>query len=306
MLRCRRAATLLELAITLALGALVLGLIVATGVQQSRTYRGIADLLFAENQLRHATAILPVDLRGISAAGGDLPAGEARDTSLELRAMVGTSVTCAVTATGLVFPPAVPGHGFTSFISPLDVGDTAWVYGDSAGVRAWRAYAVAAISTSYSACPSGNGGSLISGGDADQPGLVVDLGLDSATSAVARGLPVRFTRLTRYSLYRSADHAWYLGMRAWNSDLGRFNQIQPVSGPYAGENGGGGGLHFDYRDSLGDALPSPVPNTRQVALIEVFVRTQTLGSIAFAGPQTGVDGRHADSATIAIALRNRR
>lgn len=306
MLRRRRAATLLELTITLTVGALVLGLIVATGVQQSRTYRGITDLLSAENQLRHATAILPVDLRGISAAGDDLPTGEARDTSLELRAMVGTSVTCAVTATGVVLPPFVPGHGYTSFISPLDVGDTAWVYGDSAGVRAWRSYAVGAISASYSACPAGIAGSLVSGGDPGQPGLVVDLGLDSATSAVTPGLPVRFTRLTRYSLYRSSDQAWYLGMRAWNSDLGRFNQIQPVSGPYAAETGGVGGLHFVYRDTLGNALPSPVPNTRQVALVEVFVRTQTLGSMAFAGPQTGADGRHADSATIAVALRNRR
>jgi hypothetical protein len=304
----RAGVTLLELTIALVLGGVVLAVVVSIGVLQERIYRGVADALDNQEQLRHAAAVLPVDLRGASVPGGDLVAGELRDSSIELRRTVGTGVVCELTAHGIALPPSGRGRALASFLSSLDAGDTAWVYHDSAGSDRWQGYEVQAIGHSLTACPSAAPMALVPAAADGQPRLTIDLGVDTAATGLSVGAPVRFTRLARYSVYRASDRAWYLGFRDWNAVSGQFNIIQPVSGPYASWNARSpGGLRFSYKDVSGLELGPPVADPRAVALIEILASTRTARPIEFSGPTAlGSDGRHADSISVVIALRNRR
>jgi len=116
------------------------------------------------------------------------------------------------------------------------------------------------------------------------------------------GSVLRVTRPVRYSLYRGGDGRWYLGQRDWNVTSLRFNTIQPVSGPFA--SAASRGLVFQYVDSTGAALPTPVSDPRAIALIRVDLRGQSRNVMrAFAGQ---AQGKSTDSVHVAVWLRNRR
>jgi hypothetical protein len=107
----------------------------------------------------------------------------------------------------------------------------------------------------------------------------------------------------RVSLYRAADGAWYVGRRDWNAALSRFNGIQPVTGPFL--SAAAGGLAFQYLDSAGGVLATPLANRGAVAAVRIDLRSETrLAPRAF-GTGTGRGGHH-DSASVVVLLRNRR
>jgi hypothetical protein len=120
--------------------------------------------------------------------------------------------------------------------------------------------------------------------------------------ATLTGAVVRVTRPVRYSLYRGGDGQWYLGQRDWNVTSLRFNTIQPVSGPFSSPSARG--LVFQFSDSTGAPLSSPVADTRAIALVRVDVRGQSRGAMrTFA---SGAQSKSGDSVRLAISLRNRR
>jgi hypothetical protein len=279
--------TLIELVSALTLTGFVLTLAVGAMVRESRSHLALAARGAARAQLQQAGLALAADLRALSPHAGDLPAAEARDSSIELRAHVGTATVCDTARGALAVrevaspdaPAGLPGW------SP-SAGDSAWLLFAADSAPRWEGRAVAAARRSAAAC-------------AGLPGVLLDVTAPPPLGTVP-GTPVRVTRHARWSLYRSADGQWYLGFREWSASLGRFDVVQPVAGPLAAYANTGGGLRFRYLDSSGAELPMGAADPRTVARIELVLRAPRL---AGRRPRAGELGLSSlDSETVAIAL----
>jgi hypothetical protein len=295
----RCGATLIELIVAMVVGGVALALIATISVRQQRLYADIADRAALAGQLRQAATVLPIELRGASSVSGDIR--EARDTAIELRATIASAVVCDTAAGSVVLAPSVAGAAtFASYLTAIVAGDTAWILtrGDSAD--AWLPYAVSSTATLASGSCSSLGPRLSATARAIAR---VSIRLASAPPvATLTGAVVRVTRPVRYSLYRGGDGQWYLGQRDWNVTSLRFNTIQPVSGPFSSPSARG--LVFQFSDSTGAPLSSPVADTRAIALVRVDVRGQSRGAMrTFA---SGAQSKSGDSVCLAISLRNRR
>jgi hypothetical protein len=295
----RRGATLLEILVTTIIGGLALTLITMLCVREQRVFADLAEQSASYAQLRDAEAILPIDVRMASSVGGDVR--EARDTSLELRETIASAVACDTAAGGVVLAPATAdAYTYSSFVSSVSAGDTAWLLVATDSSDGWRPYRVASSAAFRPGPCAALGPRLASPAIATARTVVV---LDSLSPALALGAPLRVTRPLRYSLYRGTDGRWYLGQRDWNSVTSTFNSIQPVSGPF--RSPALGGLEFRYLDSAGGALSAPVTNTRAIAAVLANLRSDTK-SATRALASAGQRGARVDSAALWILLRNRR
>jgi hypothetical protein len=260
----------------------------------------LADAAALAGQLRDAAAILPIDLRAVGVAAGDIR--EARDSAIEMRAVIASAVVCDTMANALILSPAAGGPGsFSAFSSTILAGDTAWLYVADDTLDSWRPYQVA---TSANAPPGACGvlGPQLTAADRLLTRTAISL-KTAPSAALLVGIPLRVTRPLRYSLYQASDGGWYLGERDWNAVTLRFNAVQPVSGPFL--SAAAGGLTLHYFDSTGVALASPVADSRAIASVRIELRGQTRNLARVLA--TGVaSGRGADSATIDLLLRNRR
>ena len=300
MSRTRRGVTLIEMMVVLVLGGLVLSLIAQIGLTLQRQFERAGARVLGSTQLREAAAILPLDLRALSVPAGDIAAGEARDSTLEIRAPIASGVVCAAEyggtgeLTGVLL--AFPGDTHGDFPSRLpQSGDTLWLLDQSATEERWRPTAVRSVREMSCAAP----------GSPTWSGFLLERAQHLQVDAVAMsagavvGTAVRVTRPERLSFYRASDGAWYLGLREWNATLARFNPVQPVSGPYRTPHGAGregAGVQFAYFDSLGAVVSSGAANTRRISRVEIMLRTAQRTNARVP----------ADSLTIAVALRNRR
>jgi prepilin-type N-terminal cleavage/methylation domain-containing protein len=298
--RSRHGATLLELLVVMIVGGIALGLLAAISTRQQRTLADVADATALSSQLREAASILPIDLRGLSVSAGDLR--EARDTAIEFRGTIASAVICDTTPHGVVLAPATPGGGpFSGFLASPDVGDTAWILRPNDSLDVWWPYR---ISTAASATPGAClplGPSLsTTARTLSRSSITFDA---SPPLADLIGAPLRITRPFRYSLYRASDNLWYLGARDWNSTALRLNTIQPVSGPYL--SAAQGGLRFQYLDTSGVTLPTPIADAGAISLIRIDIRGQTRSLARVLGSGQAPIKR-TDSATSLILMHNRR
>ena len=293
----RRGVTLVELVVAMTVGGIVLALVAAISVRQQRLHADLTDRLAVTEQLREASTLLPVELRGLAIDAGDLR--DARDTAVEFRSTIASAVVCDTIPGGLVLAPAASGVStFAGFLTSVGDGDTAWLLTPADSLDRWIPLPIAATGT-VAGGPCGSAGPVLDA--ASRSVRRVSLRLAAMSSAVAIGSVVRITRPTRYSLYRGGDSRWYVGARDWNSAANRFNTTQPVSGPFA--SAAGGGLELQYYDSAGTPLARPVVNRRAVASIRIAIRGQTREAMrAFSSAR----GRAGDSAVVALSLRNRR
>jgi prepilin-type N-terminal cleavage/methylation domain-containing protein len=293
----RRGVTLVELVVALTIGGMVLALVAAISVRQQRLHADISNRTALIEQLRQASTVLPIELRGIALDAGDLR--DARDTAIEFRSTIASAVICDTITGGLVLAPSDGGDTtFSGFLTTIAPGDTAWLFTPGDSADHWVPYSVSSSSTVVAgACPPG--GPEIGSVGRTLGRVAIRLAMMPASNAV--GAVLRVTRPTRYSLYRGGDGRWYVGARDWNASSNRFNTIQPVSGPF--NSAAAHGLEFQYFDSAGTPLATPVARAHDVALIRVAVRGQSRGAMrAFAGTR----GKASDSAIVAISLRNRR
>jgi prepilin-type N-terminal cleavage/methylation domain-containing protein len=297
--RGRRGFTLIELLVAMIVGGVAFALVATISVRQQRVYADLGDRAALAGQLRQATAILPIELHGVSPGAGDIR--EARDTAIELRGTIASAVVCDTLPGALILAPSVAGAAtFGSYLTPVIAGDTAWVFTPGDSLDRWLPFAVVAVgSVAPGECASG-AVKLTAEAKADTR---VSLRLAAAPSLGSTiGAPIRVTRPVRYSLYRGGDGRWYLGQRDWNATTLQFNTIQPVSGPFL--SAASHGMVFQYSDSAGQPLVAPVADTRAIALVAVDLRGQSRNAMrAFVN---GAQGRSADSVHLAIALRNRR
>jgi prepilin-type N-terminal cleavage/methylation domain-containing protein len=296
-MRGRPGVTLVELVVSLTIGGIVLALVAAISVRQQRLHADIADRTALAEQLRQASSVLPIELRGLATDASDLR--DARDTVVEFRSTIASAVVCDTASGGVVLAPAEAGDStFAGFLTSVAIGDTAWMFAPGDSLDSWAPFAVISVgSVPGAACSSL--GPLISPSAHTLSRVTLRLAPVPPVPSVI-GSVFRVTRPTRYSLYHSSDAHWYLGARFWNAPTNSFTTIQPVSGPFT--PAAAHGLEFQYFDSIGAALARPVANTRDVALIRAAIRGQSRNAMrAFAGR-----GRANDSALVAIAMRNRR
>jgi prepilin-type N-terminal cleavage/methylation domain-containing protein len=289
--RGRSGFTLVELALVMTLLGSVLALVVSVGTRLQRELLGASARIASTERLRDAVAILPLDLRILSAAAGDLRPGEARDSALEFRSTIGAAIVCASTTSSIVLAPALaPGERPTA--GRAEAGDTLWLLVDTDSAEHWRAFPIRAVGPTTLPCSVAIGTAQNRLYDDRHP-FEASVAVETVVAAV--GTPARITRPARYSLYRASDDHWYLGLRTWSASLGRFNQVQPLSGPY--HSPALAGSAFRYFDSTGARLPSGTQDTRRVARVEVVLMAER-------STESGDAPR--DSLVLAVALRNRR
>ena len=286
----------------LIVGGTALGLVSSISLREQRLIEDLAQATATSGQLRDAAAIVPIDLRAMSPAHGDIAAGQARDTSLELRATIASAVVCDTLGRAIVLAPAGSGSGtFGSIRTAIQAGDTLWLYSPTDTGEVWLPYSIAYVyGTGPGDCTAA--GPRLAAADLALGRLVVGLDAPPPLSS-AVGFPLRITRPLRYDVYRASDRLWYLGERDWNNSTLRFNIVQPVSGPFLAPSSYGAA--FIFLDSSGTVVPTPVADPRSIALVALDLRTQTPGSVRALGA-AATSGARRDSARIVILLRNRR
>ena len=260
-----------------------------TLIRQQRFYRGTTELLHAREGVRDAMELLSTDIRGMSVAD---TVRLLADSAIEFFANVGSSIVCETTDGNRVgLPRASSGrdNALTAFLSPPDTGDIAVFHREPLdGASEWERHRI----TSFGAGPPG----------AACPGFVLDLATP-LSAHVRASAPVRFIRRGRYSLYHGSDGRWHLGYRRCNAiGASACGVIQPLSGPYRdySSNPRNTGVLFEYFDGLGSRLTAG-ETPLAIARVDITARAESRQRIV-------VEGRAstpADSATVAIAIRNR-
>jgi hypothetical protein len=291
VLLIRRGHTLLELLVALGMGALVIGLGATIGFRHQRFHRDVVIAVERADQIDELVALMPISLRGIAPGEGDIPAGGARDTSLEFRATIASAVVCDSVGSTALLSPLDATSRLSSVLMRPEPGDTAWFLDVNSAFETWAPRPIAATFDSSAVCRVGSSTPY---GVSPRPSIALRLLTPPPPSSPV----VHVTRPWRYSVYRASDGRWYLGAKEWNPALGRFNTIQPVAGPLVSPSAGG--LRFQYLDSLGGTLPVVPPDVRAIAAIEAGFRVDSTIPGAYAHA-TSVRGR----ATVVIALRNR-
>ena len=257
----RRGSALLELLVTMAMMAVVGALAASAVAQQARVQGHVAAA--ATHRIQVQEALLPVarDIGSVSARGGDIPPGAARDSTLTIRATVATGLVCALDTTRANrFLVAVGAPDWR-----VDVGDTAWGFLAGADGRgAWRPALLGRVVSRRGRCTLG------------AATLELDHGAGAGWSP-AVGTAVRFTRHLRYSFYRGGDGDTYLGIREYSHALGTLATVQPVAGPFDRYRS-----RFAYLDSAGSERVSGAAATDAIAAVRVVVAPDAAAAAAVA------------------------
>ena len=277
----RRGVTLVELLVALSLGGLVLGVAASSMLRQQRGVRWTQALTGAELQLRAVLRLVADELEPLEAGAGDLAAGQASDSTLEIRAVVASSLTCDSSATVTLVPESSSSPPLGGVARLPAAGDSLWLFRDSLG---WQGRAVTAVSRGMVGC----------GVPTSAPGPAFTLALDRPADAPA-GSPVRVSRWERWVVYRSGDGRWHLGVRDWSGAASRYLPAQPVAGPFVRRAPNGQRTGFRYFDASGAELVPDGTNERSIAR----VRLTTLSSL----PGAPGDSVGRDSADAALSRR---
>jgi prepilin-type N-terminal cleavage/methylation domain-containing protein len=289
-----RGYSVLEMLVSLVIGAILIAGVGAIGFRQQRFQRDVVAIVERLEQLEQSGEMLPIAIRGISPVEGDIAAGGARDTSLEFRATIVTAVVCDSGHGSLVLAPTtIESPHLASVLARPDLGDTIWSFVGTATGPVWQPRTISTVIDSTVVCAPGG----LSPWSVQAPRRSITVRI-AAPLPVGPGAAIRITRPWRYSIYKSSDGDWYFGAREWNSASMKFNTIQPVSGPF--RSAASHGMQFRYFDSAASVIPSGATDTRAIALIQVTFRTDSV-----------LSGRYAHAVGIvsqsitSIALRNR-
>ncbi len=284
---------LVALWIFLLLGALAAAL-VSTAHQRAAS---VAGSTHAAAVLRHAAAPLVHDLRG-RAAGDPIIVD---DSTVDLMALVGSSVVCGASGTDrLVIPArALPGELPLSTWSrtPQDGDVVQLLVADSAG-GTWVERRVVGV-TSAAGLPCAIG---VTTAGARAPLLLT---VAPPPPAVAAGTPVRLLERVRYSLYRSGDGSWQLGRRRCGADPGAPCEIvQPVAGPLLANSVSPPGRGLLVEPLAPDGARLPMADASRAAAFRVVLRAPRAAARSWV-PVPGRDTAVADSLVTRVATRNR-
>ena len=278
----RQGTGLLEVLLALALASVVLSIATTSLLRQQRAQVRIRGQAGSDGQLRAATMVLAAQLAELDASAGDIASGSASDTALQFRAAVSTSFACGTSAGSVdLLPERDAGGAYAGTLSMPRSGDTLWWLGDSTWTGA-RVRSVDAVSVTCSAPLAFAGPSL-------------RLALTGSADTIPAGAPLRVTRQTHYSLYRSSDGTWQLGFREWSEAAGTFPSPQPVAGPLllaAGARRSG----YRYFDALGQEIEpiAGVADVTRIARIRITMRS------VVSGRDRGTDSVRTDSVDVGL------
>jgi hypothetical protein len=295
-LPARHAFTLAEVIVALGVGGVALGAFALAVGHQERVHAELGRRVRARGQSREGLAALMADLRAVSPAAGDFAVGAALDSSVELRTTIGTAVVCEVSNRSIT-------GALASFVTSPQAGDTAWAYATSDTSASWTPLALLRVATLPGDRPStcafpARASNVIGGLPTLRAWYSLEVSEPSAGFPI--GTPLRITRPVRYSLYRSPDSRWYLGRREWSPAQGRFETIQPVSGPYrpyASEANQTSGLELRYVDRDATQVPSGSLASDRIAQVTVVLRSPS-------PPGEGQARDRRDVTAVTVALRN--
>jgi hypothetical protein len=295
--------TLIEALVVLGILGILSGALARMLDRQHRHYHALSLVIDERSQLAQGAAVLTSELRAASSSGGDLRA--LSDTSFSTRTPLGSGIVCAIHApTDLELAPAALARGaqLASFLSQPQVGDSLLVFDEGISLAAtddrWELAHIAGIATAATTC-----GPPIVDPVADAGNRGWRLRLTIALNPTIRiGAPVRFVRPVRVALYQSSGDD-YLGVSDWSPSTASWNVIQPVAGPFADNGGSSPSVRFEYRDTLGNVLATPLPITMPVALVRARATATTAGAVRADGMRRGI---LADTLNLAVELRNRR
>jgi prepilin-type N-terminal cleavage/methylation domain-containing protein len=136
--------TLVELLVAMTVAGVVVSLVTLTGLRQQRLLSDLSNDASLAAQLHEAAAILPVDIRALSPAAGDVR--DARDTALEMRSTIASGVVCDTAARSLVLPPATEGADtYATYASPIEAGDSVWLFTPGDSMDTWQPRAITSV-----------------------------------------------------------------------------------------------------------------------------------------------------------------
>lgn len=254
----RRGASLVELIVALTVAGLVLAAATESLLRQQRAARWVGGVAGAEGQMRSLAQLLPAELALLDAGAGDVAAGQASDSTIQIRAVVASSLACdSATNVITLLPEALTGIAIGGSARVPAIGDSVWFFaGDSLGWRGTRVAAVARVNASCAtpASPLGPTHRLTLSASLDMPG----------------GTPLRVTRQERYVIYRASDGRYYLGARDWSLALAAFGAPQPIAGPFIRALPSGAYSGFSYFDSVGASIVPNGTNERDIVRVRVI------------------------------------
>ena len=302
----RRGFTLAELMISVVLFGMIMAVVMQVLARQQRFHRGATAVVEMRGQMRHATYALPVDLRGISPAGGDII--DWGHSSITLRSFTGTAAICdRLSASEIVLPPTAltQGNTLAAWITAPAEGDSILIHDENMLTGndddTWRAHEITAVKPVAGGCNIATGFTVAA--DAATEALVLTLSPTLSTTIVD-GAPIRIYRQVTYELYKAGDGKFYLG--ASDCLPGRApecSDLSPVGGPFreVNEDPALSGLSLRYFAEDGTELDPASDDPVKVARIEIVVRAETDTPFS----TTQATGHYSDSLTFVIGLRNR-
>lgn len=304
----RQGLTIAELLVAMVLFGVIGTTIIKTLNSQRQVSKDQANLIDGRRQLRMGANVLPVDLRAMSTAGGDVKS--MAEDKIVINAPIGSSIVCARTTSKLSVPPTnLSRNILTSWYSAPVVGDTLFVYNENilAGSEddVWEKFAITSVVKSATDCPGAPYMDPVLDPPATKQRYVytVDVSTRLIPDSVKVGAVIRFTRPMRYQLQlQGSAGRSYLTLEEYRS--GAWQGAEPIAGPYrpfiAGD-ASGSGMQFRYFDTTGTRITN-MASTANVARVDVYLRSDR-GNAAFAGRN------HAplrDSVVMRIAVRNAR
>jgi prepilin-type N-terminal cleavage/methylation domain-containing protein len=272
----RRGFTIVELLIALVLTGIIAGTATLSLLRQQRTHLAIGAVSDAERQLASATTIVAQQFRFLDQ--GDLVAGEARDTALQVRAPVASSIACGSSSGSVVFLPDSDGLRLTGILSEPQAGDSLWWNVDTA----WKSVEVRGVSSVNTSCVA----------PIPVSGRATRLIL-SRNDTIPAGAFLRVTRPVRYVVYRAGDGSWQLGLREWSGTT--FSAPQPVAGPFMRTLGA---LRTEFR--FFDDADSELPATGTSADVHSIARIRFVARYFLSVHDRGADSVMSDSIVVAI------
>ncbi|HEX4932069.1 MAG TPA: prepilin-type N-terminal cleavage/methylation domain-containing protein, partial [Gemmatimonadaceae bacterium] len=283
--------TLIELMVTMTMMVVVGAAVVSVFNSQQRFTRAAADVGDLRTQLQTATAVLPAELRNISATGNDIISMS--DSSIAIRSTIVSSVVCSFAASQITLAPsgAIPTTTpvgpsgtmrLTSVAMDPALGDSVFIWDEGpAGMLSddtWLSaanapYAITGAVKTPGACaatyaPAGN----------TRDAYVLTIGTPLRPT-LTKGSAVRITRGAAYGLYQSAlDSKWYLGYRT----LGAAD-YDYIAGPFLDYDASAqSGFRFQYFDATGAEITNYAA-TSTVARVEITARARTAAPVSLSG-----------------------
>lgn len=224
----RAGATLAELAVALVITGVagLIGVTLLAAAERRAHDDAVTDR--GAQAARDAAHVL-----GPEIAGADPALVSVRgDTALDLGASIGVSVACVVSGSVLVIPGdrTSMGDPFTRWRTVPERGDIVILWDTLAATWQRSTIDTVAFAPDGGGCPAGGPFRTAADSLGRVPAMRMRLAVPLPPT-IGPGAPLRVFREVRWTLYRSADRQWWLGLR--RCPAGACGAAQPVAGPFA-------------------------------------------------------------------------